>query len=236
MQRFLGHGTKPKTESSEGGGDGGDANEESETSENEENEEELMQRFLGHGTKPKRKSSEGAGDGGDANEESETPENEENEEESKVDLLAIGEQVTAVRGTTPSISKTAENRKATGGGRARFIASRAAPKSGEEAEAAERQMSKSGGDDGQEGSDLNASSQESLVTEEAEASAEAQSAERELQEAEASLDDEHKLLAAEQEAEEARNGLKACAQGSFLRCRESRHVRHRRPSRGRIVG
>ncbi|KAL8432590.1 hypothetical protein Efla_002822 [Eimeria flavescens] len=59
-----------------------------------------------------------------------------------------------------------------------------------------------------------------LATEEAAAAAEADAAEKEAREAEASLEDEHKLLAAESEATDAKNGLRACAGGSFLNCRQ----------------
>lgn len=77
-----------------------------------------------------------------------------------------------------------------------------------------------------------ATDDEALAAEEAEAAGETLAAEKEVHEAEASLEDQHKLLAAEQEANQAKNGLKACAQGSFLNCRQARGAKRPHPIRG----
>ncbi|KAL8443958.1 hypothetical protein Emag_005742 [Eimeria magna] len=85
-------------------------------------------------------------------------------------------------------------------------------------------------------SELEAQETPTLATEQTEAAAEASAAEKEAREAEASLEEENKLLAAEKEADQAKNGLKTCAGGSFLNCRqESKGARPQRSAGARLV-
>ncbi|CDJ36076.1 uncharacterized protein EMH_0060770 [Eimeria mitis] len=77
------------------------------------------------------------------------------------------------------------------------------------------------------------SRQEALATEELEAEEEILAAEKEAARTQASLEDEHKLLEAAEEVQQAQTGLKACAQGSFLSCRQAQRRRPQREPDGR---
>ncbi|KAL8434647.1 hypothetical protein ACSSS7_003045 [Eimeria intestinalis] len=92
------------------------------------------------------------------------------------------------------------------------------------------------GPDAGAASQLEAQEAPALATDETEARAEASAAAKEAREAEASLEEENKLLAAANEANQAKNGLKTCAGGSFLNCRqESKGARPQRSAGTRVV-
>ncbi|KAL8275010.1 hypothetical protein Esti_001066 [Eimeria stiedai] len=68
-----------------------------------------------------------------------------------------------------------------------------------------------------------------------EAEAETSAAEKKARDAEASLEEENKLIAAENEANQAKNGLKTCAGGSFLNCQQESKGARPQPSAGARV-